>query len=121
MSGLTRPAEPDGPLPGHPWRRLVALGDGTTEGYGMDPVDGVEQVPWATRVAYALADARPELEFHNLGRRGLRAGEIREQQLGRRSISGPTWCRSPPARTMLARATFSGARPTPRPHMFGST
>src|SRR3712207_1438821 len=65
----------------HPWKRYVALGDSITEGYGMDPVEGVEHVPWAPRVAAALAETQPDLEFHNLGRRNLRAAEIVAGQL----------------------------------------
>ena len=41
----------------HPWKRFVAIGDSITEGYGMDPVDGVEHLPWVERVARALAAA----------------------------------------------------------------
>lgn len=83
MSRLTQPPGHAVSLAGHPWRRFVALGDSITEGCGMDPVAGVEQVSWVERVACALAESQPGLEFHNLGRRGLRAAEIREQQLAR--------------------------------------
>ena len=61
------------------WNRYVALGDSITEGYGMDPVEGFEPTPWVDRVARALGVA----EHHNLGRRNLRAREIRETQLER--------------------------------------
>lgn len=60
------------------WNRYVALGDSITEGYGMDPVEGFEPLPWPERVARAL-----DVELHNLGRRNLRAREVREQQLER--------------------------------------
>jgi lysophospholipase L1-like esterase len=70
-------------LAGAPWKRFVAIGDSITEGYGMDPVEGVEQLPWAERVARALREARPELEFVNLGRRNLGAAQVRESQLER--------------------------------------
>ncbi len=60
------------------WNRYVALGDSITEGYGMDPVDGIEPLPWVERVAQGLC-----VEHHNLGRRNLRAAEIRETQLER--------------------------------------
>lgn len=59
-------------------KRFVAMGDSITEGYGMDPVEGIESIPWARRVADALG-----YELHNLGRRNLRAAQIREQQLDR--------------------------------------
>ena len=61
------------------WNRFVALGDSITEGYGMDPVEGIESIPWVDRVARALDIP----EHHNLGRRNLRAREIRETQLER--------------------------------------
>lgn len=60
------------------WNRYVALGDSITEGYGMDPVQGIEPLPWAERIARAL-----DAELHNLGRRNLRAAQIRETQLRR--------------------------------------
>lgn len=60
------------------WNRYVALGDSITEGYGMDPVEGLEPLPWPERVARAL-----DVELHNLGYRNLRAKAIREQQLER--------------------------------------
>lgn len=67
----------------HPWKRYVAVGDSVTEGFGMDRVEGVEHLPWATRIARALAETQPALEYHNLGYRGLRAAEIAERQLER--------------------------------------
>jgi lysophospholipase L1-like esterase len=67
----------------HPWTRFVAIGDSVTEGYGMDPVEGVEHLPWAERVARALAAGKPNFEFHNLGRRKLTAADVREDQLDR--------------------------------------
>lgn len=60
-----------------PWRRLVALGDSVAEGIG-DPVDGYPAGGWLEIVAAALG---PRIAFLNLGRRGLRAAEVREQQL----------------------------------------
>jgi lysophospholipase L1-like esterase len=71
------------PLRDHPWTRFVAIGDSITEGYGMDPVEGVEHIPWVERVARALAAGKPELEFHNLGWRNLNAAEVRDSQLER--------------------------------------
>lgn len=67
----------------HPWTHFVAIGDSITEGYGMDPVKGVEHLPWAERVARALAAGKPGFEFHNLGWRNLSAAEIRDSQLDR--------------------------------------
>jgi lysophospholipase L1-like esterase len=67
----------------HPWTRFVAVGDSITEGFGMDPVPGVEQLPWVERVARDLAATKPGFELHNLGRRNLRAAEVRDSQLER--------------------------------------
>lgn len=66
-----------------PWRRYVALGDSLSEGFGMDPVEGVQSSPWPQRVANALRESQPGLEFVNLSRRNLKADEIRAQQLDR--------------------------------------
>lgn len=84
------PAEEDGLLRGAPWRRLAVLGDSIAEGLG-DPVPGYRSVSWAERVRSALDRAAldrdaprrgaPGLRFLNLGRRGARAGEVREGQL----------------------------------------
>ena len=60
------------------WNRYVALGDSITEGYGMDPVEGIEPLPWVERVGRAVAR-----EHHNLGRRDMRARQIVETQLER--------------------------------------
>jgi lysophospholipase L1-like esterase len=60
------------------WNRYAALGDSITEGYGMDPVAGIEPLPWPQRVARGL-----DAELHNLGRRNLRAAQIRSSQLER--------------------------------------
>ena len=67
----------------HAWKRFVAIGDSITEGYGMDPVEGVEHLPWVERVARALAAGRPDFEHHNLGRRNLTAAAVRDTQLDR--------------------------------------
>jgi lysophospholipase L1-like esterase len=67
----------------HPWKRFVAIGDSITEGYGMDPVEGVEHLPWVERIARALAAGRPDFEHHNLGRRNLTAAAVRDTQLDR--------------------------------------
>lgn len=67
----------------HPWTRFVAIGDSITEGYGMDPVEGVEHLPWAERLARELRATRPAFELHNLAWRNLRAAEIVESQLPR--------------------------------------
>lgn len=68
-------------LAGHPWRRFAVLGDSIAEGVG-DAVPGYSPMPFADRVAAELAHVNPALEYLNLGRRGLRAREVRETQLG---------------------------------------
>lgn len=67
-------------LAGHPWRRFVVLGDSVAEGM-CEPVDGYPPVQWADRIAAELRAARPGLAYLNLGRRGLRAHEVRAAQL----------------------------------------
>jgi lysophospholipase L1-like esterase len=74
------PAEEDGLLRGAPWRRLAVLGDSIAEGLG-DPVPGYRPVSWAERVRGALERAAPGLGFRNVGRRGARARDVREEQL----------------------------------------
>ena len=67
----------------HPWKRYVAIGDSITEGFGMDPVEGVEHLPWAERLVRELRRTQPALEYHNLAYRGLLAAQIAERQLDR--------------------------------------
>ncbi|MBQ0893128.1 SGNH/GDSL hydrolase family protein [Micromonospora sp. U56] len=67
-------------LAGHPWRRFVVLGDSVAEGM-CEPVDGYPPVQWADRIAAELRAAHPGLAYLNLGRRGLRAHEVRAAQL----------------------------------------
>lgn len=74
-------AEEDRLLAGAPWRRYVTLGDSIAEGMAEE-VDGYAPVHWSGRLADALRRRQPELDYLNLGRRDLRAAEIREQQLG---------------------------------------
>ncbi|MEU5942188.1 SGNH/GDSL hydrolase family protein [Micromonospora sp. NPDC047548] len=67
-------------LAGHPWRRFTVLGDSVAEGM-CEPVDGYPDLQWADRIAAELRAARPGLAYLNLGRRGLRAHEVRAAQL----------------------------------------
>lgn len=67
-------------LRGHPWRRFVVLGDSVAEGM-CEPVDGYPDLQWADRIAAELRSVRPGQSYLNLGRRGLRAHEVRAQQL----------------------------------------
>lgn len=75
-----RPGEAAALLRGHPWRRFAVLGDSVAEGIG-DPAPGYSPLPWCDRIAAELRAHRPDLAYLNLGRRDLRAGEVREQQL----------------------------------------
>lgn len=72
--------EADRLLRGSPWRRLVVVGDSVAEGVS-EPVDGYGPDPWPERVSAALRRQQPELEYLNLGERGLRARQVRERQL----------------------------------------
>lgn len=67
-------------LRGHPWRRFVVLGDSVAEGL-CEPVEGYPDVQWADRIAAELRATTPRLDYLNLGRRGLRAHEVRATQL----------------------------------------
>jgi len=83
-----RPGEAQELLAGHPWRRFVILGDSIAEGVG-EPVPGYPALPIAQRVAAELARVRPELAVLNLGRRNLRARQVRERQLAPALTFGP--------------------------------
>jgi lysophospholipase L1-like esterase len=65
---------------GLPWKRFAALGDSLTDGVG-DPDPRGSLRGWADRLADVLAEVEPELQYTNLARRGLRAEEVRQQQL----------------------------------------
>ncbi|MEU8169793.1 SGNH/GDSL hydrolase family protein [Micromonospora sp. NPDC049004] len=75
-----RPGEATELLRGHPWRRFVAIGDSVVEGM-CEPTPGYPDVQWVDRVAAELSAVRPELAYRNLGRRGLRAHQVRAAQL----------------------------------------
>ena len=74
------PEEFDALLDRAPWRRLAVLGDSIAEGLRED-VPGYGPDSWADRLAAALRRRHPELAYRNLGRRDLRAAEIRATQL----------------------------------------
>jgi lysophospholipase L1-like esterase len=75
-----RAGEAESLLAGHPWRRFAVLGDSIAEGVA-DTVPGYSPMPYADRVAAELTAVHPELAYLNLGRRGLRAHEVRAGQL----------------------------------------
>jgi lysophospholipase L1-like esterase len=75
-----RPGEARALLYRHPWCRFAAVGDSIAEGVA-DVVPGYSPMPFADRVATELSRVNPDLEYLNLGHRGLRAHEVRETQL----------------------------------------
>ena len=75
-----RVGEAESLLDGHPWRRFAVLGDSIAEGVA-DTVPGYSPLPCADRVSAELTAVRPDLEYLNLGKRGLRSHEVRESQL----------------------------------------
>ncbi|MFE9655116.1 SGNH/GDSL hydrolase family protein [Micromonospora sp. NPDC006431] len=83
-----RPGEAAELLRGHPWRRFVVLGDSVAEGL-CEPVDGYSDLQWADRIAAELRAVQPGLAYRNLGRRGLRAHEVRAAQLASALAFGP--------------------------------
>ena len=76
------PGEASELVAGHPWSRVVMLGDSIAKGIG-DPSEGYANVTVGERVAAALAASRPDLTYVNLGERGLKAFEVRDSQLAR--------------------------------------
>lgn len=83
-----RPGESAELLRGHPWRRFVVLGDSVAEGM-CEPADGYPDLQWADRIAAELRAVHPALAYLNLGRRGLRAHEVRAAQLAPALGFGP--------------------------------
>ena len=75
------PAQEDALLRGAPWRRLAVLGDSIAEGMG-DHTPGYASQYWGDRLAGALGRQQPGLAYVNLGKRDLRAREVRTSQLG---------------------------------------
>ncbi len=64
----------------HSWHHYVAMGDSFTEGVG-DSVDGFTKLGAMDRLAAALRQSNPDLQYTNLAKRGLLVAEVREQQL----------------------------------------
>jgi len=67
-------------LAGHPWRRLVVIGDSVAHG-PFFPVPGFTPLRWSDRVAAELRATAPELAYLNLGVDGLLTREVRAGQL----------------------------------------
>ncbi len=67
-------------LADHPWRRFAVLGDSVAEGV-FEPSDGYVARSWTDRLADELHAVAPDLVYRNLGRRDLRAAQVRASQL----------------------------------------
>ncbi|WP_332909572.1 SGNH/GDSL hydrolase family protein [Nocardia yamanashiensis] len=63
-----------------PWRRFAVIGDSTAAGTG-DSWPGYRDIPWADRVAHALATAHPGSAYLNTGQVGALIAEVRAGQL----------------------------------------
>jgi lysophospholipase L1-like esterase len=63
-----------------PWQRLAVIGDSVAEGV-REPADGYLDLSWVDRIEASLRTAAPRLAVLNLGRRNLRAAEVRARQL----------------------------------------
>jgi lysophospholipase L1-like esterase len=61
--------------------RYVAIGDSTTEGLEDPTPDGLSHRGFADRLAHRLAREQPGLLYANLGIRGRKMRQIRQQQL----------------------------------------
>lgn len=67
-------------LTGHPWRRFVVLGDSIAAGVG-ESLPGYADEPWCDRIAAALREGQPGLEYLNLGTENTPAAQVRATQL----------------------------------------
>jgi lysophospholipase L1-like esterase len=67
-------------VPGHPFRRVVVLGDSVAAGV-REPTPGYLDLGMADRLEAALRADRPDLDFTNLGTSGLRVAEVVAEQL----------------------------------------
>lgn len=67
-------------LAGHPWRRFAVLGDSIAAGVG-ESLPGYADEPWCDRIAAALRESQPGLQYLNLGVENMPAAQVRETQL----------------------------------------
>src|SRR5690348_11098883 len=102
-----RPGEAARLLAGHPWRRLLVLGDSVAEGLS-EPVPGYPDLPWCGRVAAELRGVAPDLAYLNLGVSNTPAARVRATQLD----AAVAWR---PDLAMLCAGGFDSLRPTYRP------
>ncbi|MDQ4053960.1 MAG: SGNH/GDSL hydrolase family protein [Actinomycetota bacterium] len=69
-------------LDGHPFRRVVVLGDSVAAGV-REPMPGYLDLSMADRLQDALSDSRPDLSFTNLAVSGAKIAEVTSDQLDR--------------------------------------
>lgn len=67
-------------LAGAPWKRYAVLGDSIAEGV-REAIPGYLDSGWADRLATALRQVSPDLEYRNLGVRDMVAAKVRSTQL----------------------------------------
>ncbi len=77
-----REGEAERLLAGHPWRRLVVVGDSIAEGIG-DSSPGYPDEPWCDRIAAELAATAPSFAYLNLGTSNTPAALVRDRQLAK--------------------------------------
>lgn len=80
------------PLPTHPWRRYVAIGDSFSEGMSdRDPRTEGRYIGWADRLAAELSTRAPEggLHYANLAIRGRKLEDVIGRQLDAALDLGP--------------------------------
>lgn len=75
-------------LKGHPFRRVVVLGDSVAAGV-REPTPGYFDLSMADRLEAALSAGRPDLSFANLGVSGLTTAEVIDSQLDVALERGP--------------------------------
>ena len=85
--------------PGIRFSRYVAIGDSTTEGLEDPTADGLGYRGFADRLAARLAREQPALLYANLGIRGRKMRQIREEQLEPALALEPDLVRSPEGST----------------------
>ena len=90
--------------------RYVAIGDSTTEGLEDPTADGLGYRGFADRLAARLAREQPALLYANLGIRGRKMRQIREEQLEPALALEPDedpWAPLPPADPIARGAAIS--------------
>ncbi|GAB3312544.1 SGNH/GDSL hydrolase family protein [Epidermidibacterium keratini] len=71
-----------------PYRRFAVAGDSLSLGTG-DHVSGYRRLGWSDRIARALADAQPELQYRNSAIIGATTREVIDRQYGAIMEFGP--------------------------------